>query len=360
MEAIAAGHICLDIIPDLSTQEPGQFSSVFQPGRLVNVGPAALSTGGSVSNTGLALHKFGVETRLVAKVGADEFGETIRRLVAERAPGLEASLSADPPASTSYSIVISPPGLDRTFLHHPGANDLFSSEDVHPDEMRGARLFHFGYPPIMARMYAEGGAQLVAMFKLVKRLGLTTSLDMAFPDPDSPGGRADWRAILQRTLPFVDIFTPSLEEILFMLGRRDSPALSANLLEEVSGELLAWGAKIILLKLGEHGLYLRAAEAAVLQNLGDARPADLMEWGGFQTLQPCFKVNVAGTTGAGDVTTAGFLAAVLRGLTPEKATVFAVAAGACCVEAPDALNGLRSWDETWERIEAGWKQREKM
>jgi sugar/nucleoside kinase (ribokinase family) len=357
MEVIAAGHICLDVIPDLSTQEQSRLMETFQPGRLLRVGPAALTTGGSVSNTGLALHKFGVQTHLAAKVGVDEFGETVRRLVAERAPGLEAGLAADPHASTSYSIVISPPGLDRTFLHHPGANDLFSSDDVHLDEMRGARLFHFGYPPIMARMYADGGAELTAMFKLVKGLGLTTSLDMAYPDPGSPGGRADWRAILQRTLPFVDIFTPSLEEILFMLGRRGSPALSTGLLDEVSGELLAWGAKVILLKLGEHGLYLRAADEAVLQNLGTARPADFMGWGRFQTWQPCFKVKVAGTTGAGDVTTAGFLAAILQGLPPGKAVDFALAAGACCVEAPDALGGLHSWDETWQRIDAGWERR---
>jgi sugar/nucleoside kinase (ribokinase family) len=358
METIAAGHICLDIIPDLSAQEQGQFGSVFQPGRLVNVGPAALSTGGSVSNTGLALHKLGIDTRLIARVGADEFGQAIRQLVAARAPGLEAGITADSQNSTSYSVVISPPGVDRTFLHHPGANDSFSAADVKTEDIRDARLFHFGYPPVMAGMYAEGGAQLTALFKMVKGLGLTTSLDMAYPDPDSPGGRADWRAILQRTLPFVDILTPSLEEILFMLGLRNGSVLSEELLDQVSAGLLAWGAKIVLLKLGGRGLYLRVAPASVLQNLGKASPADFHDWGGFQTRQPCFEVKVAGTTGAGDVTTAGFLAAVLRGLPPEKAAVFAVAAGACCVEAPDALGGLRSWDEIWQRIDAGWKQRE--
>jgi PAS domain S-box-containing protein len=36
---------------------------------------------------------------------------------------------------------------------------------------------------------------------------------MAYPDPDSPAGRADWLTILQNVLPFVDVFVPSYEEI---------------------------------------------------------------------------------------------------------------------------------------------------
>jgi sugar/nucleoside kinase (ribokinase family) len=79
-------------------------------------------------------------------------------------------------------------------------------------------------------------------------------------------------------------------------------------------------------------------------------------WANVEYWAPCFRVRVIGTTGAGDATIAGFLAALLRGLTPSETITAAVAIGACNVEAADALSGLRSWDETIRRVRAGWER----
>ena len=353
-DAIVAGHLCLDIIPDLYAHAAGQFDAAILPGRLVQIGPASISTGGSVSNTGLALHRLGVDTHLIAKVGADQLGQVVRQIVASYAPHLADRISTSAETSTSYSIVISPPGSDRSFLHHPGANDDFCAADVRDDDLRNARLFHFGYPPLMARMFEDNGAQLTEMFRRVKSSGLTTSLDMAFPDPKSAAGRADWRTIIKNTLPHVDIFLPSLDEILYMLGRTTNTPPSKQLLTDVSDELLAMGTKMVILKLDGRGLYLRAAPADVLQNLGRACPSNLTAWANYENWLSCFQVDVVGTTGAGDATIAGFLAALLHDLPPDQALTVALAVGACNVEAPDALSGIRSWEDTILRINAGW------
>jgi len=356
--AIVAGHICLDIIPDLSALTAGQFDKHFRPGRLVQSGPASLSPGGAVSNTGLALNRLGINTRLIAKVGDDPLGKTLRQCLADQGPGLSEGIVSSADATTSYSIVISPQGTDRRFLHHPGANDLFTEGDINFDQLKDAKLFHFGYPPLMEKMYADDGSRLKHLFKAVKASGLITSLDLAFPDPDSAAGRADWHAILRNVLPYVDIFVPSIEEIHFMLRKSDTLDLTTSLLETMSEELLAMGTRMVLLKLGDRGMYLRTANLSRENDAGLGKLIDLHDWSNVNFAAPCFDVNVVGTTGSGDVTVAGFLAAVLHGLTPVDSMTFALAVGACNVETADVLSGIKSWDETWRRINSGWDRKE--
>lgn len=369
MTAVVAGHICLDVFPDFTQVPPSKFETIYVPGHLTIVGPAAFSTGGPVSNTGLALNHLGVKTRLMGKLGDDVFGQAVQKIVQTYLPGEDSGMLVDPDASTSYTLIISPPGVDRIFLHSPGANDTFSAADIRYDVVCLANLFHFGYPPIMRRMYAGGGEGLREIFQRVKALEVTTSLDMAFPDPDSPGGKANWRKILGIAMPFVDIFLPSIEEILYMLhrdtynalcsassGGNILPLVTPGLLSDLSQELLDMGARIVVIKMGDRGLYLRTAPRSRLSDLGRACPPNLECWADQELWAPCFRTNVVGTTGSGDATIAGFLSALLRGFAPADALTAAVAVGACNVEAADALSGLRLWEETLARVEAGWER----
>ena len=143
---VVAGHLCLDINPAFAVDGGQSIKEILIPGKLVNMGQAALSTGGAVSNTGISLHLLGVKTRLMGKIGVDLFGGVIEKILDsyQSADGL----IRDEKASTSYSVVIAPPGVDRIFLHHPGANDSFCTADLNLDLLRSTRLFHFGYPPL--------------------------------------------------------------------------------------------------------------------------------------------------------------------------------------------------------------------
>lgn len=364
-DAVVAGHLCLDIIPQI-TATPEHFHAAFGPGRLLEVGPAAISTGGPVSNTGLVLHRLGIPTQLMGKIGDDLFGQAVSQVINRFDPTLMHGMIVDPDVATSYTLIISSPGLDRAFIHCPGANDAFGAEDVRYDAVAEARLFHFGYPPLMRRMYADGGDALTAIFRRAKETGVTTSLDLSFPDPTSAAGRADWRAILQRVLPYVDVFLPSVEETLFMLQRAQFdalaragngdvlPAVTPELLHDLTDELIDMGARIVGQKLGHRGFYLRTTGAAGLAGIGRAAPADAAEWANREIWAPCFRVDVVGTTGSGDSTIAGFLSALLRGLSPTDSVTAAVAVGACNVEAADSLGGIRSWNDTIARVAAGW------
>ncbi len=370
LPVVVAGHLCLDLIPGLDHLPPGRFEQLFAPGRLILTGPVSISTGGPVSNTGLSLHRLGVPTRLMGKIGDDPFGQLLRNYVSTYDPALTEDLIVSDSA-TSYTLIISPPSADRRFLHHAGANDTFCADDVRYDVVSQAALFHFGYPPLMKRMYEDNGVELMEVMRRAKATGATTSLDMTFPDPSSLAGQVDWVTILRSAMPYVDIFMPSLEETLFCLrrslhdelyfsspGNDILPRITPKLLHDLSDELLDWGAKIVLLKLGHRGAYLRTASAEAIASIGKAAPTNVNEWAGRELWAPCFQVDWVGNTGAGDATIAGFLAALLRGIPAEQALTIAVATGACNVEAADATSGVRTWEDTLKRLASPWPRRE--
>ena len=70
-KVIAAGHICLDITPVFSGKKAERPGDILIPGKLVNVGPADVHTGGAVANTGLAMKFFGADVSLMGKIGND-------------------------------------------------------------------------------------------------------------------------------------------------------------------------------------------------------------------------------------------------------------------------------------------------
>jgi sugar/nucleoside kinase (ribokinase family) len=285
-----------------------------------------------------------------------------------RDPELAAGMVVGAGETTSYSIVISPPGVDRCFLHCSGANDTFTADDVRYDELASARLFHFGYPPIMRAMYADGGSELRRMLARARDAGPAISLDMCRPDPDGDAGRVDWPQLLEDTLPLVDVFVPSIDELLFMLDpaayrRLDAGAEATDVvdlasLSRLGDQLLGMGTAVVAIKLGEQGLYVRTAgEPARVRDLCARMSLNADEWCDREVVSPCFRARrVAGTTGAGDCTIAGFLAALLRGEGSAQAATSATAVGASSVEAPDSTSGVPPWPELAARIRAGWER----
>ena len=369
IEVVVAGHLCLDIIPwipEAMGADPAGYTIL--PGRSLTIGPATLSTGGAVPNTGINLHRLGIRCHLMCRVGDDVLGRVTLDLIGSHSPGLARGITPAPGEASSYTVVIDPAGADRTFLHYPGPNRTFDPQDIHYGLVSRARVFHFGYPPLMDRLIADGGRGLADMFRRAKETGATTSLDLSMPDLAGPSAQANWRSILSRTLPHVDLFLPSVQELLFMLRRERFETLSAHAsaadpmqavavdeIVDLAEEALSMGAKVVLLKLGTRGAYLRTG--ASLSGLGRGAPEDLAPWRDRQMWAPCFKPNdVTSTVGTGDAAIAGFLAALLRAAPPARALTVAVAAGASCVEEAGSLAGVESWEKTLARIDAGWSR----
>ena len=119
---------------------------------------------------------------------------------------------------------------------------------------------------------------------------------------------------------------------------------------------LELGAKVVLLKCGAPGMYLRTGNEAAMASVGCRSGIHAGAWADRRFFQRSYKPGkVLSGTGAGDTSIAAFLLAMLEGCPPQECVQLAAATGACCVEGYDALSGLKPLSELRQRIAAGWE-----
>jgi sugar/nucleoside kinase (ribokinase family) len=282
--------------------------------------------------------------------------------------------------SSSYTIALTPPYIDRIFLHHPGTNDLFSADDLDPLLLTLCRHFHFGYPPLMKNMFRNQGKELRRVFRMAMKAGTITSCDMSLPDPASESGKAPWRTILENFLPFVHIFLPSAEEACFMLEPEQYSKLkekeedmsfidylSTGDIQRLAMHLLELGTGMVVLKCGSRGLYLKSAPLLRLAKIGMLSEQAAEDWADRELWCPAFKIDrIASATGSGDAAIAGFLSAFMRNSPPEECLKNACILGWENLHRLDAVSGIKSCEETagllrkppplnfFEMNDAGW------
>jgi sugar/nucleoside kinase (ribokinase family) len=360
LDAVVAGYLGVDLTPGFNASRPVvPFPELFRPGKLIETEGLHISLGGAVANTGLAMLRFGRRVALTGCVGNDTLGDLAIARLAQA--GVTGGIRRKDGARTAYGFVIAPPGQDRLFLEDAGGNRTYTAADVDYDAVAHSRLFHFGYPPLMEALWMDNGAELRRLLARVRELGTVVSLDMTLPDPDSPAGRADWTAILAGALPLVDIFVPSVEELLFMLEPRRFSRLAAEAaggdviglippesVARLAESVLAMGVKVLLIKAGSRGAYLRTGKLAALAGvasplgLADERGCPQGEW-----IPPCAVEpgRFRNACGAGDCAIAGFLSAMLGGESVRTAATYAMLAGRDNLYGEDAVSGLRDWPD---------------
>lgn len=283
-------------------------------GKLALVPRMELHSGGCAANTGIALGKLGIATRIVGRVGQDGFGEFLVRELERH--GLDTrGVARDATVNTSATMVMVHSDAERSFLHYRGANAELTDADVLPELLEGGRLLHVAGSFLMPKFDGEPTARALAM---ARRRGLITCLDTAW---DAQGR---WMSLLAPCLPLLDYFVPSIEEARQITGR-SAPA-------EVAAALQAAGVGTVVLKRGEDGCFVRDPS------------------GEFSL--PALRVHAVDALGAGDAFAAGFIAGLVRGWDLERTARFATAVGATCVTALGATTGVRSLEETLDFLRA--------
>jgi sugar/nucleoside kinase (ribokinase family) len=357
-DAVIAGYTCVDMIPNFS-KESNDLAKIFVPGKLTEIEGMSFTLGGIVPNTGLAMKKFGMNIFLNGLVGEDYLGKLVWDWLDKF--HLALGLQSTTKSGTAFSIVLAPHGLDRIFLESPGCNQIFQPDHLNLEAIAQSRLFHFGYPPLLKQFYINDGALLSNLFSRIQNMGIVTSLDFCLPDSSSESGKVSWPQIMERVLPFVDIFVPGLEELLKIMepeeyhefenayGEGDIlDKIPLNKIREIGRKVIQKGVKILLIKAGHRGAYLITGEPSGIRSLKLVSK----KWNHCEIWCDAYKCEpdkVINSSGAGDTAAAAFLTAILKGEDPEMALKYAALAGRNNLYCSN-INDLDNWKEMSEEI----------
>lgn len=272
-------------------------------GKLSLVDRMELHGGGCANNTGIGLAKIGIDTAVIGKVGNDGFGDFM--VTSLERNGVDcAGVVRDLETATSATMVMVHGDGERSFIHYIGANATLTEDDVNYDVVKNSKILHVAGSFLMPMFDGEPTARVL---KKAQEMGVTTALDTCW---DSKGR---WMQVLEPCLAYVDYFVPSIEEARMVTGKHEP--------DEVAAVLRDKGVKVVALKMGDQGCYIKSDDV--------------------ELRIPIYRVDAVDALGAGDAFAAGFLAGVVNGWDLERTGKFANATGAFCVTALGATTGIK-------------------
>ncbi len=232
--------------------------------------------GGAPANVAVASARLGLQSALVAKVGADPFGDFLVQTL--RSEGIStASIARDSECRTTLAFVsIFDDGeRDFVFFRNPGADTRLSVDDLPRDLISTAKVLHFGSLSLTNEPSREATISAVQMAKTAQ---VTISMDPNFrsslwPDPEKA------KTEVLSLLPSVDLLKVSDEEAILFAGSND--------LVKAAEYLRSLGPTLILVTRGGDGAIYHTEK--------------------FTGKVPAFQVTASDTTGAGDSFVAGWL-----------------------------------------------------
>ncbi|NBS89797.1 carbohydrate kinase family protein [bacterium] len=207
-------------------------------GELIATGGMALTLGGCAANVGVDLTKMGVHSKILGKIGDDEFGQLILQKL--KLTGADISkIIKQANAPTSQTLVINVTGQDRRFIHLIGANEGFANSDFQKNDIEGCKVVYLGGYLLMDKLSPVHVAEI---FRTAQMNGAKTVLDVVTP------GAGDHIAKLKPILPFVDVFLPNDAEAKLISGI-EKPIEQAKYFKSL-------GVKTSIITLGNQGTIL--------------------------------------------------------------------------------------------------------
>lgn len=223
------------------------------PGETVLGGEFLMAAGGKGANQAVAAARLGGDVTLLARVGADVFGD--RAIRAFEAEGIRTELVLrDPDAASGVALILVDAAGENLISVAPGANGSLSVEDVEAGRAdlddAAVLLVQLEVPLPSVRAAVEicaGGGGLVIL------------------DP-APACELD-----DELLSSVSILTPNESEAERLTG---IPVDDRSSTHRAAGALRARGVETVLVTLGAAGAYLLSADGAELIPSPEVRAVD--------------------------------------------------------------------------------------
>jgi sugar/nucleoside kinase (ribokinase family) len=309
MDAAIFGLIVADLLAS-----PMDLKNPPSPGGLQIVQRVELTTGGNVSNTGIAMAKLGLKVAAAGIVGKDVLGAAVVDRLNQA--GVDTTcVFADDRAQTAATVVAVDSSGERTFFLVPGATNLLDADAFRRcfDLFKRCRWVQIGYfgmlpaltphlPQVLQELRAAAPNTLIALDTI-----------------NAPAEREQ----LDPILPHLDIFCPSRTEAAALTGVTDPKEMVKTFRRHMPRGLIG-------IKLDADGCLLDDGQSTVTV--------------------PAYKVDVVDTTGAGDTWFGGLLVALHHKMPLQQAARFANRAAADCCTALGASAGVKSFDETIARV----------
>jgi len=265
--------------------------------------------GGDTSNAAVAAARQGARVAYVSRVGADAFGEMLRRMWQTEGVDI-AAVQSDPDGHTGVYFVTHERGEPEfTYLRAGSAASRMRPGDVPLDVIRRASYLHVSG---ISQAISPGACDAVFhAIECARQAGVKVSYDPNLRLTLWPLARAS--AVTLATAALADYFLPSIEDARALSGFEtpESVVRWAHELLEVP---------VIALKLGPKGV--------------------LVSDGHQRELVPGFRVASIDGTGAGDCFDGAFLARLAAGDTIWEAARYANAAAALATTGYGAITAL--------------------
>lgn len=297
------------MIPDIVSIGEGLVElNAVEPGPLRTAWQYKVGWGGDTSNFVVAASRLGGRAGYITRVGADEFGQMLLDLW--QTEGVDTSHVVIEPEGFTGIYFIARQGATHSFTYYrkDSAASHMKREDVPEDYIARAQVLH-----------VSGITQAIsptACDAVSKAIGIARSANVRVSyDPNVRSRLWDLeraRGVVLETIQHADFVFPSREDAELILGQSEPT--------QIAEQLLARGARTVILKLGSEG-------ALLATRYGEQRFAP-------------FRVKVVDTTGAGDTFAGAFMVAYVEGKPLAECARLANAAAALATTGTGAVEAI--------------------